>query len=110
MATQVVSFDQVKGRGRPGKGGKERQGSRKFVTLSDGSIVKWWKGEWRFSKVVWNAKVATSLQTRAMSVAQENGREVKVEERFDNFEKFSKRMVGIVGIYDFLRMVEWIKS
>lgn len=110
MTTNVVAFNEIKGKGFARKGTKPRQGSRRWVELADGSIVKWWKGEWRFSATRWNSKVTTSLNLRAMSVATENGREVKVEERYTDFDKFSKRMVAIVGIYDFLRMVEWIKG
>lgn len=106
----VVAYNEVKGRGFRPKGGKERQGSRRWVELADGSIVKWWKGEWRFSAVRWNSKPTTSFNLRAMSVAEENGRATKVEERYTDFDKFSKRMVAIIGIYDFLRMIEWIKG
>ena len=110
MAIGVTSFGEVKGKGFARKGSKPRQGSRRWVELSDGSIVKWWKGEWKFSAMRHNSKVATSLQNRAMSVAEESGREVKVEERYTDFDRFSKRMVAIMGIYDFMRMIQWIKG
>ena len=80
------------------------------MTLSDGSVVKWWRGEWRFSSTRWRSGVTTSLQTTSMEAANERGREEKVEERYTDYDKFAKRMIGIVGAYDFLRMIEWIKG
>ncbi len=106
----IVEFGEVKGRPFRGKGTKPRQGSRRWVTLKDGSVVKWWKGEWKFTATRWDEAVATSLSHRAMSVADERGKERKVEERYTDFDRFSKRMVGIMGIYDFMRMIEWIKG
>lgn len=107
----VAEFKVVKGRGRRGKGDrKERQGSRKSVVLTDGSEVKWWGGVWRFRSTRWNTAVATSLQNYAMTKAVINGREVMDEERYTDFQKFMQRMVGVVGSYEFLRIVEWIKS
>lgn len=106
----VEKFGKVEGGKFRGGGKGVRQGSKKFVTLSDGSTVKWWKGTWRFSKPRWESRVATSLNFRAMTVAEENGRWVKDVERYDTFEKFMARMVKVVGPYEFLRIVEWIKS
>jgi hypothetical protein len=97
-------------RGRPGHGGGQRKGSRRKVVLADGSVVKWWGGEWRFSKARWNSRVATSLNTHAMVVAAENGSKVVDIERYTDFGKFMERMVGVVGSYEFLRIVEFIQG
>lgn len=105
----IVHFGEVKGRKFGGRGGP-RKGSRRWVELKDGSIVKWWNNEWRFKSVRWNSKVATSLNHRAMSKADENGTDQVVEERYTDYDQFSKRMIGIMGFYEFRRMVEWIQG
>ena len=108
----VASLDQMKGPPRGFKGGKRqkpRSGSRKFATLEDGSIIKWWNGEWRFSSKRHNTKVATSLQRRAMCQAIDEGREVTDCERYVTFEDFAERMVGVVGLDQLVKIVQWIK-
>lgn len=107
----VSGFLEVKGRAfGKGKRQKPRQGSRKYVELQDGSIVKWWNGEWRFYKMRLNTGVATSLTTRAMAVAAEKGRMVKDEERFSSFEAFVTRMKPIIGLDALIKVVQWIQG
>ena len=108
-----VSIDEFvaapKARGFARSGG-ERKGSRRKVVLSDGSTIKWWNGEWRFSKVRWNSKVATSLNRAAMCKAIDEGREAVDIERYTDFKKFMDRMVPMLGSYEFLRIVQFIKG
>lgn len=107
----VAAFAEMKG--KPRRGGFKRvgtrKGSRKFVELTDGSIIKWWNGEWRFFSYRHNSKVATSLQCRAMTIAAENGRLVKDEERFSTFEAFAERMHKVVSLDQLIKIVQWIQ-
>lgn len=106
----VAQFGEVKVKGRGRPSGKQRQGSRKFVELADGSIIKWWKNEWRFYSFRWNTKPATSLQLRAMSIADERGRMERVEERFTDFNTFAERLARVVGLDHLIQIVQWIQS
>lgn len=107
----IAELRQMKsGRPRGGAQKGERKGSKRYVELEDGSIIKWWNGEWRFFSTRWNSRVATSLNTRAMTVAVENGRLVKDEERFSNFDDFARRLVKVVGLDQLIRIVQWIQS
>lgn len=80
------------------------------MVLEDGSVVKWWNGEWRFRKERWDRAVATSLGANAMRVAEENGRMRVDEERFSMFEDFVARMKGIVGLDQTIKIVQWIQG
>ncbi len=112
MATGIASYDKAEFKGRRGFGGKRgcRQGSRKWVTLTDGSKIKWWGGKWVFSSERLNTKVATSLQLRAMNKATENGKMVVDKEVYEDFDVFAHRMVGIMGLDAFMKALEWIRS
>lgn len=108
---EVERFGKVEIRGRGDLGKKsERKGSMKFVVLKDGSVIKWWKGIWRFSKERWDRDVSKSLYHCSMVDSIEKGKWVKDEERYEDFEKFSKRMVGILGVDQFIKVINWIKS
>lgn len=108
----VSAFAEMKGPPRRGgfKRSGVRKGSRKYVELEDGSIIKWWNGEWRFFSYRHESRVATSLQCRAMTIAVENGRMVKDEERFSTFEDFARRMHKVVGLEMLIKIVQWIQS
>jgi hypothetical protein len=103
----VKVFGERKGKGF-GSGGKTPTGSRRFVELDDGSIVKWWGGKWHRKWQRFDTAVATSLNTRAMAVAVENGRWREEREEFTDAIKFFQRLKDLVGAYEALRIVEWI--
>lgn len=107
----VAEFAEMKGPPRRGGFKKvgERKGSRKFVELTDGSIIKWWNCEWRFYSFRHESRVATSLQCRAMTIATENGRMVKDEERYPDFKSFAERMHKVVGLEALIKIVQWIQ-
>ena len=107
-----VELDRVEGK-TFGKRSGEQKGSRKFGRISDDFgewLVKWQRGEWKIVSRRWNTKVATSLNTRAMTQAIENGREVAEVERYVDFDRFAKRLAAIVGPGEAFRIVQWIKG
>lgn len=81
----------------------------KSVELSEGSIIRFSKNEWKFSSTRMNSKVSGSLQLKSMNICEELGREEIVSEKFSNFKKFSERMVGIVGVDEFIKIVSFLK-
>lgn len=99
---------EFKGRGGFPSSGKEKSGSRKWVTLSDGSVIRWWKGVWKFEKKRMDRKVATSLQY--VSQMAQPVREVTDSEKYDDFSKFAARMVGVMGVEEFLKAIAWMKG
>lgn len=108
-----VELKKIEGRGRRGGEFKERKGSRKFVVISDDygeSIVKWWMGEWKISSERMDSRISKSLMWGSMVDSQENGRMEKVEERYSDFKRFSEKMVRIVGVEEFIRIIKWIQG
>lgn len=91
-----------------GKPGADPKGSRRYVELSDGSIVKWWNGKWYRKWQRFDTAVATSLNTRAMAVAAENGRWREERETYKDCGELLVRLKALVGAYEALRIIGWI--
>lgn len=108
----MVGIEELKSprcRGR-GKGGKAPEGSRRVVVLTDGSELKWWKGEFIFRSRRMNTKVATTLQWSGMARADVDAREEVVQERYQSEECFAKRMIGIMGYLPYMDAIRFLKG
>lgn len=104
----TAELKEVKGRAFGRSGGAAPKGSRRYVELSDGSVVKWWGGKWYRKWKRWDRAVATSLTTRALTIADENGRFREEREEFEDCGKFLVRLNALVGTYEALRIIAWI--
>ncbi len=99
----------AKGRGGFASSGP-KQGTRRKVILSDGSVIRWWKGVWKFQSTRWNRAVATSLSRYALTAADINGREVTDTEAYSDYDAFAKRLIPILGIYEFHKVMAFMKG
>jgi hypothetical protein len=104
----TASLDETKGRARGGGGGGTPKGSRRFATLSDGSVVRWWGGRWYRKWMRFDTAVATSLSRYAMAAAVEAGRMREEREEYKDCGEMLKRLSALVGTYEALRIIGWI--
>ncbi len=73
---------------------------RRKVELSDGTTVSWNTRSkcWLVKDPVrWNSKVATSLQHKAMTIADENGGPSRTAKSYFAFEPFAKELMRLCG-------------
>lgn len=103
----TAELKEVKGR-RFGDPSAKPKGSRRYVELSDGSIVKWWNGKWYRKWQRFDTAVATSLTRYAMHAAVDAGRWREEREEFTDCGKFLTRLRSLVGSYEALRIIAWI--
>ena len=103
----TATLKQIPGKGFGGGGG-ERKGSRRYVELSDGSIVRWWGGKWYRKWTRWDRAVATSLSRYALAAADAAGREVEERETYEDCGEMLMRLKDLVGAYEALRIIDWI--
>ena len=107
----MVGIDELKeaprGFGKPGKRG-QKQGSRRTVVLSDGSELKWWKGEWIFRSYREDRKASTSLQF--CSQMSQPTRMVRDQEVYQTEERFAKRLVPVMGYVAYMEAIYFLKG
>ncbi len=83
----------------------------KSVLLNDGTVVRWNKrsGAWTIQGPErFDTAVATSLNTRAMTVANEKGRMRRAKEEWFAFENFAKAMEKLTTIDTIVEIVTYL--
>lgn len=106
MIDELKVGPKVFGRGK--KRGPAPQGSRRTVVLSEGSELKWWKGQWIFRSYRENSGVASSLQFSSMS--RVTTKTEKVQEVYDSEERFAKRMIPLMGYLPYMDAIAFLKN